>query len=717
MSGKSLDEIWRKMQAQQAAEHQRKIEQERALYEQRERARQEYLKNIRLNELSSTNLAPSSSSSAGAGGGRLRRVSSDFPEVSAQSYIITWHDIDSDLWKIVVYNYDTGNLSDIYTTDLIGTEWTLNDSWRTVQNKGFTLEFENINTNTYAIYFVNANGTVVGDKRLDNKEDFEYTERASGWLGELDSVSTLYHFDGNNVRTHTFDVDINSIEIDDGSEDDVTKDGSMVVEAPNNEKYYIARPNGNLVEITQYMVDVSNYRLDYNTDFIWARFSENSLSAISQEGVLKNTLNISDYNMTSIETSSLYGDNCAFSLFDNGSDTNLIVSYDGDSNQFVTLTFSYLDNYSIDYTERNWRSPVSSFGKNLVVASYNYVDSNGLSEIVSDLNIWWLPKGASEFNHIDLSSIGTVSFVYGNENLTSNRSFTLGENPLFMYGSEDSELLIGFLTSGGFVTQSTGLLVASCSNVWGHNIGEHSFAVIDVDYQTDRIWQIYDSNSIIAATQTTESWSWGESVYRDSLRNGTLAVIDSGDASASNSFYYTTEVGLVSLPLSDGSVYNNIRYAIDTGISYEYQVISVPGVEGVDGFYLLSKSGLSEYIDFPFVGLSPSTTYGINKCNIGSEIIAFELTEISTSYPRVIVYKTSNLELIYDFDPGNFDYGFYTFDNRFLIEKFIDPTGNGDIFESEFIFIGVNGIETLNIDINGIGGYDWEPNDAYANNN
>lgn len=711
MSGKSLDDIWRKMQAEQAAEHQRRIEQERAIYEQREKARQEYLQRIRMNEVSSTNLAPSSSSSAGGGGGSLRRNVESITRVIAQSYNIIWHDIETDKWSFAVYNYNTGTLSSTYTTDLVGSEWNIQNSWRTVHTRGFTVEFQNNSDNSYRIFFINADGSSVFSKSLDTSEDFQYTERATGYLGELDSVSTFHHFDGDIVRTHQFDVDINEIKIDDGSEDDVTIDGSMVVEAPNDERYYIARPNGNLVEITQYMSGVSNYRLDYNTDFIWTRFSEDSLSVISQDGTLKNSLDISSFNMTSIDSSSLYGDNCAETHFDNGSDTRLLVSYDGDTNQFVTLTFSY-NSTEINFTERSWYSPVSSFGKNLVVASYNYVDSNSLSEIVSDLNIWWLPKGASEFNHVDLSSAGTVSFVYGNENITSNRSFTLGENPLFMYGSEDSELLIGFLTSGGFVTQSTGLLVASCSNVWGHNIGENSFAVIDVDYTTDRIWQIYDSNSIIAATQTTENWSWGDEDLRTSLRNGTLAVIDSGDASASNSFYYTTEVGLVSLPLStaNGTIYNDIRYAIGTGITYEYQVISVPSlVEGVNGFYLLSKSGLSEYIEFPFVGLSPSTTYDINECNIGSEIIAFEFTEISTGYPRVIVYKTSNLELVYDFDPQNNDSNFFSFDNRFLIETY-----SSDPESVEFRFIGVNGVQTLTVNL-GSGGYDWVANDAYSN--
>lgn len=55
--GKSLDDIWRQMQAQRAAEQQAKAAQERALYEQRERARQEYLQRMRMYEFTSFNPA------------------------------------------------------------------------------------------------------------------------------------------------------------------------------------------------------------------------------------------------------------------------------------------------------------------------------------------------------------------------------------------------------------------------------------------------------------------------------------------------------------------------------------------------------------------------------------------------------------------------------------------------------------------------------------
>lgn len=60
---KSLNDIWEQMQAQRIAEQQARAEQERAIYEQRERARQDYLQRIRIYE--SLNNSVASSSAAG----------------------------------------------------------------------------------------------------------------------------------------------------------------------------------------------------------------------------------------------------------------------------------------------------------------------------------------------------------------------------------------------------------------------------------------------------------------------------------------------------------------------------------------------------------------------------------------------------------------------------------------------------------------------------
>jgi hypothetical protein len=286
-----------------------------------------------------------------------------------------------------------------------------------------------------------------------------------------------------------------------------------------------------------------------------------------------------------------------------------------------------------------------------------------------------------------------------------------------MYAQEapNSEIIVGFLEESGFSTQSTGILAASCSNIWGHNIGEHSFAVFDVDYTSNRIWQIYDSNSKVAETQTTDNWSWGDGDTRSSLRNGTLAVIDSDDTT--NSFIYTTEIGLTAGPTGIGNIYNNLedKYGINGGISYEYQVITqfIPGEEGnqyVDGFYVLSKSGLSEYVEFFVGGLSPSATYSINEVetqyNIGSEMISFRLQNSNTGNHRYQVYNRSTLELIDDYETDNPDTNYYPYDNRFYMQ---DDDASGNV---QIRLVSLSGVEVLNLNTTN---FNREANDAVDN--
>ena len=696
---RSLDDVWRQMQAQQAAQQQQRMAQERALYEQRERQRQEYLQRQRMYEASfSPSAAASSAAGAGAGGGRLVSQNQDFPSVTAQSTIISYVDTADGLWKFVVYNFTSGQLSQTYTTDLLEVDWNLNADDRTVQYKGFTLDFAANVGNEHRIYFVNAGGTVVGTKILDSDSIAEYTERAIVYRGTLSGVRTVYHFDGDNVRTHTFDANV-SIDVNDGSGDDVTKDGSIVIESPdNNNNYAILRPNGDLIDISQYLVGGSSdsFRTDYNTDFILKVEGTSSIRIVSQEGELVNTFDLTPFDMQNLTESALYGENCAVIWYSRNT-TKLVVSYDGDSNQFVSLTFS-TDSYDVDFHKRSWYNGQSSFGKNLIAASFNGNNTDNIGYVTSYLDLWYLPKGATEFNHIDLNSVGTVSYVHGAVAFTDNRSFSLGENPIFMYAPEGGEIIVGFLEEAGYSTQSTGIMAASCSNIWGHCIGEHSFAVFDVG--SNRIWQMYDANSIVDETQTSSSWSWGDASTRSALRNGTLAVIDSLDTS--NSFIYTSEIGLMAGPTGLGDIYNYPYYGNNTGLSYEYQVITqfIPGEEGneyVEGFYVLSKSGLSNYVEF--FGGSSTYSYtiesysggGIPGYTIGSDIISFKLVDSVTSFVRYQVYNTNTLALLHDWDTGQSTPNYNSYDNRFVAEYY-DNVGN-----VEFRLVSSLGVEILNL--------------------
>jgi hypothetical protein len=714
MSGKkSLDQIWQQMQAQRAAEVQRQMAQERALYEQREMARQEYLQRMRMFE--ATNTVAAASSAAGAGGGRLPQQTSDFTEIVQQSFLINWVDATTDEWKIVVYNYDTGVLSDIINTGLVyngGSEWYLDRDDYTVHNKGFTFVLQNDVTSKYKIFFIQPDGRLVDTKDLDSNEDFQYTENAIIYLGNLDGVSTCYHYDGGAyVRTHTFPgVDINLIEVDDASNEDVTRDGTILIEAPNNSNYYLARPNGDLVDVTDYLsvVGTADIVMDYNMTFITKRNSDNSaFKIVSQEGTLINEYDLTQHLITTSQVFS-YGENCVFLKGSGNSGNELFLSYDGDSNQFVILTFSSITNQAIRYShvEKSYYVPRPGSGNHLIVANYNEVTSDNLGYIAENLNLWWLPKGSTTFQNYDFgTNFGmTVSFIEGFGDFTGNRLFSQGINPIVMYSAGiPNDILIGFMTPTGLATQSTGVQYASCSNIWGGYLGESSFAVFDID-TGDRIWQIYGANSILDETSTSSNWSWGS--FDESVnRKGTLCVLDGNDSN--QSFIWTEEVGLQAGPTGSGDIWHINSFAIINYESYSEQIISqyITGQEGsafVEGFHLLRLSGLSSRVFFPWTS---NDYWNIDRADVGKDILYFSLTENGTGNDRVLVYKKSDLSLIYDYNPGNNTFTKNIYDNRVYIIEDNSPS-------ITFRLIGHMGVETLEINATIFG---YESNDAEDN--
>lgn len=656
--------------------------------------------------LLSTAAAAAAAGAGGGGGGNRVAPVEDYPKILAEHWCVTWADVITDTWKIVVYNYTSGILSDVIDTGLVydsSSQWDLYSDQRAVSESGHGIIYENNSTGKYKIYFFNSNGQVLGVKDFDTSDDFQYTENAQALSGILDGVRTVYHFDGANVRTHQF-PGVSDIEVDDASDDDVLADGSIVIEAPNDQKWFIGRPSGELVEITDNMIGLNTYRISYNSDFILKIDNDSDIKIISQEGVLKGTFDLTPFSTTSINESGLYGDNCAFASMDTSNGYSVLVTYDGDSNQFVSFTFSDSLNVSFDAFEIDWSDPNPSFGKTFIYDS-NTSDVNGsLGYDGTDFEIKWLPKGASSFESHSFGS-ATVSFIDGIGFYTGDRTFSLGENPITMYAEPDGEIMVGFLTSGGFLTQSTGILAASCSNIWGKPMGEKSFAVFDVG--SDRVWQVYGATSIEAETMTSADWNYGTS-ERDVHRNGTLAVLD--ETIGTQSFVYTTEVGLIAGPTFAGDIYNEVNSGNRTGISTEYQVIVrwVPGETWVQGFQLVSKAGLSEFVDC-FPGLSPSSNYNVDEIKIGSDLISISFTEDGSGNYRIQNYKTSDLTLIDDYDSGTTDISVSLYKNRCRI---YEPDFTAGPTEYTVRFVGAQGVSTITFNANYI---NTESNDIQDN--
>jgi hypothetical protein len=182
MSGRSIDDILRQQAAQRQAQIQQQQAQERALYEQRERARQDYLQRMRMFEKLS-NINPSAAASA-AGGHSGKAV------INGHAEIVLFYTSDLDNWQYVILDYLAETISDIKDTGIAkGGSYGI----RIVENTGFAIQFDDnvlfINDNAEIVKSVS--GTLVSNR---NKRDRYYALLDDG---------TLYEFDGKVVNTYT----------------------------------------------------------------------------------------------------------------------------------------------------------------------------------------------------------------------------------------------------------------------------------------------------------------------------------------------------------------------------------------------------------------------------------------------------------------------------------------------------------------------------------
>ena len=328
---KSIDDIWRQMQAQRAAEQQARAAQERALYEQRERARQEYLQRMRMYEFASFNPA-STAPGAGAGGGRLPQN-----DVStANQATLHWSfDGDNNILYYFVYNYGTGQLSDVEEVTLDNTPINISP----VTEGGFFLFANNDNNSTVDMIFIDLNGRIIWQDYSDNQSDYDI-ENFTRYVGAYylkDGNWKLVIFDeDSNIKT--FDFGANHIEGGGYSYNDVWSGGIVVVEEIGTiRRYYII----NVAEETRtQFYEVDNDLGDYLSVYQYA-YSDKILTR-------KNTVLWEVFNSTGtklaeldaiseFETSSWFDTEFTF-LDDTGS--FLILGDDSDNNDRTITLFS-----------------------------------------------------------------------------------------------------------------------------------------------------------------------------------------------------------------------------------------------------------------------------------------------------------------------------------------------------------------------------------------
>lgn len=251
MSGKSLDEVWRKMQAQRQAEQQRLKLQENLLYEQRERARQDYLQRMRMFEATNTN--PSAAAASSAGGSRPAPAP---VVVNTSGESILYHNFSDGVFSYFIYNWSEDFLSDFGSINMENSP-----NITPVQRGGFFLSTYNSEANNKNLYFISLNGLPIWqDTTDDNDVDIENFSRYVAAYYLKGGIWKLVAFDENaEIRFFNFE---NPIEGGSYSYDDVWNGGFVVREDVEGiYKFYII--NFELGTKTQFQ------EIDLNEDSIY----------------------------------------------------------------------------------------------------------------------------------------------------------------------------------------------------------------------------------------------------------------------------------------------------------------------------------------------------------------------------------------------------------------------------------------------------------------
>lgn len=413
MAGKSLDEIWRQMQANRQAEIARQQAQERSLNEQRERARQEYIRNMRMNE--KVGPAIPTSTAPGSGGGSIKIT----PVTVSSGQSILYSEYLDSIFYYFIYNFETDVLTDIKTIQL-----TSPSTISPVTRGGFLLSSYDGDSDNYKFLYLNLNGDVIWqDTSYDSSNyDIEVFSRyiAVYYLASDGQTWKLEVFDENsNQRSFTFD---NYIEGGGYSYDDVWIGGFVVREEIGTiQKFYIINfelgTSTLFVEIdTDLGESISVYQYAFSNK-IFTRKNSNLFEIWSSSGDKLSEFDIASEFSTSnwfLYTFVFLDANGSLLIlgYDDDNDQNTVLFFSGVSNQFSSKVLS--DDFNYDYEIEGQKSYITTSdrdpgGSALILF---YQDSIEINNIDYYSEAYFLPVWATDTELRDLytfsSNMGAV---------------------------------------------------------------------------------------------------------------------------------------------------------------------------------------------------------------------------------------------------------------------------------------------------------------------
>lgn len=427
MAGKSIDDILRQQAAQRQAAMQAQQAQERAINEQRERARQEHLQRMRMFEALNT-ISNTSTAAAGAGGGGLINTTPN--SVSDES--ILYYNWSDRVFTYFIYNFETDVLTDTKTINMYYSPDNYDDI-KSITKGGFFIKSPKDDNSNYDLFFIGLNGEVAWQDTTDNIEnvDIENFSRYIAAYYLKDGIWKLVVFDKDgNIKSFEFQ---NPIEGGGYSYDDVWSNGFVVREdILGIFKYYIINvvqgTSTLFKEINSDQDDVNVYLYAYSDKILTVR-NDTFFEVWNKEGQ-----KISEFDtVVEFESVSYSYNNFAF-LDANGSfvfygvpqDDKVIIFFSGVSNEFsYKFAPTGYNNYEYDVeNQKNYRFTEDNIAEGSAMFLL-YTDDNRINGINYYDDAVLLPVWSTDTQLGDFHTFSTTKGIQrdlDDSNLTITRS-------------------------------------------------------------------------------------------------------------------------------------------------------------------------------------------------------------------------------------------------------------------------------------------------------
>jgi hypothetical protein len=400
MAGRSLDDVWRQMQAQRAAEQQRRMAEERAIYEQRERARQEYLQRMRMYEASfNPAAAAAAAAGAGSGGGRLPQQVTTLDTGDVALFYF-----NNTNCRFFIYNFENNTQTDIieFPAQI--------DEIAPINNGGWYIKTVDGSGNK-THYLINISGEILWqDSNLSSEwDDYEAFSRYVVPYYEKDGLYYLVVMDSEGVREMTFD---NLIDGGGYSYDNVHKSGFVAREENGSIYTYWIIPDGSTtpIQLKQYdtgVDSVSVYQYAYS-DKMLVVTNNNLYEVYDQNAQLLASLDIDTItsNWSQYNFAFMSDENGSFTFFGYDSTDNnyIVVFFSGETDNFSHKIETSIDtSYDIDFENiRDYDSTQDYYHKSSAVLFYNNqydwnIEGVEYSSDIKILPIWSTDEGLRDF--------------------------------------------------------------------------------------------------------------------------------------------------------------------------------------------------------------------------------------------------------------------------------------------------------------------------------